>query len=219
MRPPNLRARTATVLAVLAHELRTPVAAIVAAADSLYSPEPAVRERSAVLLTTQCRQLARLVEDLLEMSRLDVGVLELWPEPVDLAAVVADAIELTAPGVDVTVRAVGDPVVRGEPRRLHTVVRNLLANAAYHGAEPIGVTIDGTRPAQLTITVKDSGPGIPEDLMPMVFDRFIRGDQTSHLTGGSGLGLAIAKENVRLHHGQIEAGNDAGAEFTVTLPR
>ncbi|MEV4318140.1 HAMP domain-containing sensor histidine kinase [Actinocrispum sp. NPDC049592] len=203
----------------VAHDLRTPVASVVAAADSLQDDDPAVRARSAELIGTQSRRLARLVEDLLEMSRFDAGVLVLEPEPVDLPAMVADAVELTAPDAHVTVSAEGDTVIEGDPRRLHTVVCNLLANAVHHGAEPVCVTIDGTQPDKVTISVADSGPGIPAEVHPILFDRFTRGDRARRPSEGSGLGLAIARENVRLHGGRIEASTEDGAVLTVTLPR
>jgi two-component system sensor histidine kinase MtrB len=203
----------------VAHDLRTPVASMVAAADSLQDSDPAIRSRSAELLGAQSRRLAKLVEDLLEISRFDAGVLVLRPERVDLPALVADAVDLTAPDGQVTVHAEGDTTIQGDPRRLHTVVCNLLANAVHHGGEPITVTIDGGDPHVVTIKVADSGPGIPAELQPILFDRFTRGDRARRPSEGSGLGLAIARENVLLHHGWISASTQDGTVFTVSLPR
>jgi len=107
----------------------------------------------------------------------------------------------------------------GDPRRLHTIVRNLLTNAAAYGAEPITVTLDGLNPERIVVTVADSGPGAPADLMPVIFDRFVRGDQTRRVSQGSGLGLAIASENTALHSGTLHVANHNGAVFTLTLPR
>ncbi|MBW4716433.1 HAMP domain-containing histidine kinase [Saccharothrix sp. SC076] len=206
-------------VADVAHDLRTPVASMIAAADGLHSPEAADRARSAELLGAQARRLSALVEDLLEMSRFDAGAAEFRPEVVDLAALAADAVELSAPGADLPVRHLGDPVVVGDPRRLHTVVRNLVSNAVRHGAFPITVTVDGTDPARVRVVVADSGPGLPAELAPHVFDRFVRGDHARSQTGGSGLGLAIARENTRLHGGRLEVAHDGGAVFTLTVPR
>jgi two-component system, OmpR family, sensor histidine kinase MtrB len=203
----------------VAHDLRTPVASMVAASDSLQDSDPSIRGRAAELLGAQSRRLARLVEDLLEMSRFDAGVLVLRPERVDLPAMMADAIELTAPGRQVTVHAEGDTVIQGDPRRLHTIACNLLANAVHHGSEPVIVTIDGSEPDAVTIKVADRGPGIPAELQPILFDRFTRGDRARRPSEGSGLGLAIARENVLLHHGWISASTEDGAVFTVSLPR
>lgn len=203
----------------VAHDLRTPIAAMIAAADTLTNADPAVRDRSAELIGTQSRRLARLVEDLLEMSRFDAGALVLEPERVEVPELIADAIELTTPNTRVRVDAKGNTVVQADPRRLHTVVCNLLANAVQHGGEPITVTVDGDHPDVVTIEVADSGPGIPAEVRPILFDRFTRADTARRHSDGSGLGLAIARENVLLHHGHISASTENGAVFTVTLPR
>lgn len=202
-------------VADVTHDLRTPVAAMVAAADGLN--HPSTRTRSAELLGVQARRLARLVEDLLEISRFDAGVADFQTEPLDLADLWADASELV--GAEVELRSSGDVTVVGDPRRLHTIARNLLTNAVGHGAPPITVDIDGSRPEQVTVRLADHGPGIPEDLLQLVFDRFVRGDRARSATEGNGLGLAIAQENVRLHRGVLVAANAAGAVFTLTLPR
>jgi two-component system sensor histidine kinase MtrB len=202
-------------VADVAHDLRTPVAAMVAAVDGLN--HEVTRERSSRLLGAQARRLGRLVEDLLEMSRFDAGVADLETEPVDLADLWSDASELV--GADVELRAAGDVTVTGDPRRLHTIARNLLTNAVTHGAPPVTVDLDGCRPEQVTVRVADHGPGVPDDLRRLVFDRFVRGDRARTATEGSGLGLAIAQENARLHRGTLVAANADGAVFTLTLPR
>ncbi|HVW41368.1 MAG TPA: HAMP domain-containing sensor histidine kinase [Amycolatopsis sp.] len=198
-----------------AHDLRTPVAAMVAAADGL--DQPGSRERAAQLLGVQARRLGHLIEDLLEMSRFDAGVAEFRPEQVDLADLLADAIELT--GGEASLRTHGDVTVVGDPRRLHTIARNLLANAIKHGAPPVTVDVDGTAPDRLAVRVADSGTGIPEDLLPLVFDRFVRGDRARSVTDGSGLGLAIVQENARAHGGHVTVVNAGGAVFSLTIPR
>ena len=202
-------------VADVAHDLRTPIASLVATADTLGSADPETRARAARLFGTQARRLAKLVEDLLEISRFDAHSADFRPELLDLRPLVEDAIE---PATDVDVRHTGDPTVVADPRRVHTVVSNLLVNAARHGAAPITVSIEGA-PDEVTITVSDSGPGIREDLLPIVFDRFVRGDHARHETEGSGLGLSIARENALIHGGDLTARNDGGAVFTLTLPR
>lgn len=202
-------------VADVAHDLRTPLAAMVAAVDGLRHAE--VRERSAHLLGVQTRRLAKLVEDLMEISRFDAGVADFQAEPVDLPDLWADAIELS--GIPVEPRSLGDGSVVGDPRRLHTIARNLLTNAVHHGAPPFSVLIDGTDAERVSVRVADSGPGVADDLLGLVFDRFVRGDRARAATEGSGLGLAIARENARAHGGEITVANDGGAVFTLTLPR
>jgi two-component system sensor histidine kinase MtrB len=200
-------------VADVAHDLRTPMAVLIAASDGLSGPD---RDRSAELIASQSRRLSALVEDLLEMSRFDAGAAEFRPEPVDLRELCVDVVEMVA--ADIPVRLVGDGVLVGDPRRLHTIVRNLVSNALHHGAPPITITIDGTVPSEVRVAVRDHGPGLPPALMPVVFDRFVRGDR-SRRSEGSGLGLAIAYENAVLHGGRIDVASPGGAEFTLVVPR
>jgi two-component system sensor histidine kinase MtrB len=206
-------------IADVAHDLRTPLASMIAATESLNSKDSTDRARSAELLSTQVRRLSTLVEDLLEMSRFDAGVAELRPELVDLEPLVADAVALSAPEAGIQIAVTGDATIIGDPRRLHTIVRNLVTNADSHGARPITVTIDGDAADLMRVAVADSGPGLPADLGPFVFDRFARGDRARQKTEGSGLGLAIAYENAALHGGRLEVANSRGAIFTLTVPR
>nr|WP_184906205.1 HAMP domain-containing sensor histidine kinase [Amycolatopsis umgeniensis] len=205
-------------VADVAHDLRTPLASMVATVDTLDSATPETRTRATELLGTQTRRLARLVEDLMEISRFDAGSADFRPEPVELPELVEDAIEVSVPGAAVEVTSIGDTTVVADPRRVHTVVSNLLVNAVRHGRTPITVTLEGAADA-VTIRVADSGPGVPGELLPILFDRFVRGDHARRATEGSGLGLAIARENVLIHGGSLAVRNDRGAVFTVRLPR
>jgi two-component system sensor histidine kinase MtrB len=200
-------------VADVAHDLRTPMAVLIAASDGLDGPD---RDRSAELIGTQTRRLSALVEDLLEMSRFDAGAAEFRPETVDLQELCVDVVEMVA--ADIPVTLTGDGVVVGDPRRLHTIVRNLVSNALHHGAPPVTVTIDGTAAFEARVAVRDHGPGLPPALAPVVFDRFVRGDR-SRRSEGSGLGLAIAYENAVLHGGRIDVASPGGAEFTLVVPR
>jgi two-component system sensor histidine kinase MtrB len=208
-------------VADVAHDLRTPLASLVALTDSLDSPQHHDRTRSVELLGTQIRRLSILVEDLLEISRIDAGVAEFRPETIDLAELVTDAAGLVSTSAEVTLAAAGETTMQGDARRVHTIVCNLLVNAEHHGAPPVTVAIDGTVPWKVTVTVTDSGPGVPADLASVIFDRFVRGDRARAYTEGSGLGLAIAQENATMHGGWITVHNaeGAGAAFTLTLPR
>jgi two-component system sensor histidine kinase MtrB len=203
-------------VADVAHDLRTPLASMIATVDSLDHAEPATRGRAAEILGTQARRLAKLVEDLLEIARFDAGKADLRVAPVDLADLVADAAEVSCVEAGVTVH--GDVTVVADPRRVHTVVANLLSNAVRHGAAPVTVTLDGTGD-DVVVRVADAGPGVPEELLPILFDRFTRGDHARQATAGSGLGLAIARENVLVHGGSLTVHNDGGAVFTVRFPR
>ena len=200
-------------VADVAHDLRTPMAVLIAAGDGLDGPD---RERSAELIGSQTRRLSALVEDLLEMSRFDAGAAELRPEPVDLQELCVDVVEMVA--ADISVAVTGDGIVVGDPRRLHTIVRNLVSNALHHGAPPITIAIDGTAGFEVRVTIRDHGPGLPPELVDKVFDRFVRGDR-SRRSEGSGLGLAIAYENAVLHGGRIDVASPGGAEFTLVVPR
>lgn len=208
-------------VADVAHDLRTPLASLVALTDSLDSPHHRDRTRSVELLGSQIRRLSILVEDLLEISRIDAGVAEFRPETIDLAELVTDAAGLVSTSAEVTLASAGETTMQGDARRVHTIVRNLLVNAEHHGAPPVTVAIDGTVPWKVTVTVTDSGPGVPADLASVIFDRFVRGDRARAYTEGSGLGLAIAQENATMHGGWIivHKAEGAGAAFTLTLPR
>jgi len=205
-------------VADVAHDLRTPVASMLAAADSLASTDATDRDRSAELIRTQARRLSALVSDLLEMSRFDAGAAEFRPEVVDLVALVSDAVQATSSEEGITVQSSGDGTVIADPRRLYTVTTNLISNALRHGRLPVTITVLGG-PQEVSLVVADSGAGVPRDLAPFVFDRFTRGDRARAHTDGSGLGLAIAAENARLHGGRLVTYNRSGAVFELTLPR
>ena len=205
------------------HELRTPLSTLAAVVEVLAATtdgmEPEARE-SAQLAITEIHRLMRLVEDLLEVSRFDAGTARLLLEEVDLAEAVwhclrardwARQVELVAePGVR----------LRLDRRRLDVIVANLVGNALRHGAPPVRVQVLAIGP-NVEIEVTDAGPGLPERVLPHVFDRFYKHDAARARTPGSGLGLAIALENARLHGGDITAGNvpGGGARFLVRLPR
>ncbi|MFJ1761597.1 sensor histidine kinase [Amycolatopsis sp. NPDC088138] len=201
-------------VADVAHDLRTPLASMVAVVDTLDDAAPATRTRAGEILGTQARRLARLVEDLLEIARFDAGEADLRTETAGLRDLVEDAADVS--GVDVTVT--GDATVVADPRRVHTIVANLLTNAVRHGAAPVTVLLTGSE-SEVVLRVHDSGPGVPADLLPILFDRFTRGDRARRATDGSGLGLAIASGNARAHGGTLTAHNEGGAVFTLTLPR
>jgi signal transduction histidine kinase len=218
------------LIANVSHELRTPISALQAllenAVDGVAPADPATLR--AALAQTQ--RLGRLVAELLDLSRLDAGVVPLVREEINvaefLAAVVREA-EVTTAGADrpvrFTVDVAGGPVtVAADPGRLHQVFANLLDNAARHGP-PGGVVTVAARaePDRTVFEVTDQGPGIPVAQRTRVFDRFTRGERASG--GGTGLGLAIARWVVQLHGGTIAVVDPgpgpAGCRIQVVLPR
>jgi PAS domain S-box-containing protein len=218
-------------LATLAHELRNPLAPIGNALHILrLSGEltPA-GERVREIMERQLNQMVRLVDDLLEVSRITRGKIELRRESVDLAAVVRTAIEtcqpqLEAAGHRLAVDLPSEPLLLpADPLRLSQVVGNLLSNAAKYteagGRIDVSVRRDGNR---AVLVVRDSGIGIPREMLRRVFDMFAQIDKSSRRSqGGLGIGLALAKSLVQMHGGRIEArseGTGRGSEFIVTLP-
>jgi PAS domain S-box-containing protein len=217
-------------LATVSHELRNPLNAIVGWANVLQSAEleSGERERAVESILRSARAQARLVDDLLDVSRIIVGKLRLRVEVVDLNGVVEAAVESVEPaaqakGVRIQkLLQAADPVL-GDPARLQQVVLNLLNNAVKF--TPVGgrVQVSTRRPnSQIELVVSDTGQGMPADFVPHVFDLFRQEDAGSRRRhGGLGLGLAIARQIVEMHAGTIRAesaGADQGSTFTVELP-
>ena len=216
----------------VSHELRTPLATVRMAADYIHAARaglPPDAQRAAVLLERELERFENLLEDLLEISRFDAGVINLEPVEVDLSGLldeVVDALDPIAHGrkVDVALevdRGQGQPLVAADPRRLDRVFSNLVKNAIEHTVEG-GVRIwVGRRASDVVVTVADEGEGIPAEDLPHIFERFYRADvHRARTLGGTGLGLAIALENVNLHRGSIDVQSEVGqgSTFTVTLP-
>jgi len=169
--------------------------------------------------------MTSLVEELLLLARLDEGT-ELRREPVDVSAIVADVVEdARAASPDhtwVVDGGDGESVVWGDPARLHQALANLVANARVHSPEGTTVVTTLSRSAdQVCVTVADDGPGIPEKLLPTLFERFVRGDGSRSRTSGStGLGLSIAKAIADAHGATLTVASTPGdTRFTLCLPR
>jgi len=212
------------LVADVAHELRTPLAIALGECDAMvdgvsdFDPERLASIREEIV------RLARLVEDLEALAAAESAGLQLDLEPVDLAEVVADLLTLHGPrlsdaGLYLDVDLQEAPVV-GDPLRLGQIVTNLLTNATKFTPPGGRIEVDVTDGDPVALRVTDDGPGIPEEDLPHVFERFWRG--TSVLgTSGSGVGLAVVAELARVHGGHVEASNATGrgARFTVYLPR
>ncbi|MFI6939506.1 ATP-binding protein [Streptomyces sp. NPDC050418] len=214
-------------VADMSHELRTPLTAITAVTEVLEEEEdsldpmiaPAVR-----LVVSETRRLNDLVENLMEVTRFDAGTARLVLDHVDLADQITACIDARAWLDAVDLDAERGIMARLDPRRLDVILANLIGNALKHGGSPVRVSVrtellegeDG-----IVISVRDHGPGIPEEVLPHVFDRFYKASASRPRSEGSGLGLSIALENAHIHGGEITAANspDGGAVFTLRLPR
>ncbi|MGI5521254.1 ATP-binding protein [Micromonospora sp. CA-259024] len=214
------QARERRFTADVAHELRTPVTALVVAASLLrehLDQLPDDAKEAARLLVGDVVRLRQLVEDLMEISRLDAGREQPAVGPVDASALLHGIVG--ARGWSERVLVVGDPVtLRTDPRRLERVLANLVANAIEHGGGEIRATVVGAG-LLVVFEVTDQGPGIPAEHLARVFDRFHKVDP-SRSAPGSGLGLAIARENAALLGGvlSVRSGPDAGTCFRLELP-
>lgn len=207
-------------VADVSHELRTPLAAMIAADEGLDSGDEQARRRSIELVRGQTRRLVTIVDDLLEMSRFDAGQTSVNHEKVDLAALAADAVHTIAPDQDVRITRLGDTTADVDVRRIHTVLRNLVSNAFQHGLPPVDVVVDGRDLDAVTVSVADDGSGVPPNIAPTIFDRFVRADEARTSQGAhSGLGLAIALENARLHGATLTLSATGRTTFTLHLPR
>jgi signal transduction histidine kinase/ActR/RegA family two-component response regulator len=217
-------------LATLSHELRTPLNAVLGWARVLRSArvEPATEARALESIERNARAQARLIEDLLEISRIVTGKLRLQVRDADLAAIIDAAVEIVQPAalakrLHVNVEVVVRPAMTsGDPDRLQQIIWNLLSNAVKFTPNDGSVSVRLERANGYRLTVRDTGPGIEAKFLPFVFEPFRQADGTaSREHGGLGLGLAIAKQLVELHGGTIEArssGVGSGATFEVCLP-
>ncbi|BBH65349.1 two-component sensor histidine kinase [Actinoplanes sp. OR16] len=211
------------LIANVSHELRTPITALQGLleniVDGVADPEP--ETMSTALAQTQ--RLSRLVTDLLDLSRLDAGVVPLRRDTIDVPAfldeVVREAALNAGDGVRFTVSAPG-MAISGDRERLHQVFANLLDNAARHSPAGGTVTVRAERRDEhLLLAVVDQGVGIPAGERERVFERFTRGERATG--GGTGLGLAIARWVVQMHRGTIavvEPDGDRGCHIQVRLP-
>jgi signal transduction histidine kinase len=218
-------------IATLAHELRNPLAPIRNGLEILKRtpglPPQAANVRN--MMDRQLSHLVRLVDDLLDVSRITRDKLEMRPQPLTLQEIVDHAMEASRPVIDaaghhLSVELPAQPVrLEGDLTRLAQVVSNLLNNAAKYtppgGRIAVGARVEG---GDVLLQVRDNGAGMPAELLPHVFDLFAQGDRTMrHAQGGLGIGLWLVRKLVELHHGGIAAQSDGlgqGSTFTLRLP-
>jgi PAS domain S-box-containing protein len=219
-------------LSMLAHELRNPLAPILNSLHVARHPDTSAAdcEQALTLADRQARHLARIVDDLLEVSRVMRGTIQMRPQRLDLSNLVQTTVEdrrsvVEQAGISLEVNTPAAPVwVHGDGIRLAQVFQNLLDNAAKFtdagGSVTVRLTID--KGSQAVVTVSDTGIGIEPEMLPRLFDVFAQADRTLARTrGGLGLGLSVVKGLIDLHGGQVAAaskGPGRGAEFTVRLP-
>ncbi|MFM0554701.1 ATP-binding protein [Paraburkholderia sediminicola] len=217
-------------LAMLGHELRNPLAPIVTALELMGLRDSSSTTRERAIIQRHVDHMVRLVDDLLDVSRITRGNVDLDTRLIDVREVVTKAVEMTSGLMEqrrhrLTVEV--DPSLScvGDPMRLAQVVANLLVNAAKYTEAGGRITVGaaGIDADNLWIRVCDSGVGIPPDVLPHVFDTFYQGRQTiDRAEGGLGIGLALVKNFTKLHGGRVEAASDGpgcGSHFSIVLPR
>jgi PAS domain S-box-containing protein len=226
-------ARKDEFLAMLAHELRNPLAPISTAAQmlKLSSLDPKRTAHAADVIGRQVRHMVELVDDLLDVSRVTRGLVELERLPVDLKTVIHSAIEQARPLIEkkghtlATRLGAANVTVTGDRKRLVQVMTNLLGNAAKYTPDGGEITVFAQADAAtgcVTLSVRDNGIGIEASLLPDIFELFTQARRTpDRAQGGLGLGLALVRSMVTLHGGRVEAHSDGpgrGSCFAVTLP-
>lgn len=220
----------AEFLATLGHELRNAIGPLDTGLAVLNKSQDAeTRRRSREIMARQTAQLRRLVDDLLESSRVSAGQLRLQLTRVDLNRVVSQAVEaaterIAQSGQRVELSLSDEPLmVEGDSQRLNQVFTNLLNNAAKYGrnGHPVSITV-AHRGVQAIVCIKDEGIGIDQTMLPRIFELFVQTDHSLHrCQGGLGIGLTLVRHLVELHGGRVEArseGPGLGSEFVVFLP-
>jgi signal transduction histidine kinase len=207
----------------VSHELRTPLTAITSAVQLARRSEDPDRTRLALdLVSTRVEHLRQLVLDLLEISRFDVGAVELDVQPTDVVALVTGTAEAVGVNSGVVVDETnGDGTLLLDRRRVDRVLANLLVNSQQYGGGPTQILVR-VHEDDLTLVVEDAGPGVPPEERAAIFGRFHRGRAANSPDApvGTGLGLAIVEEHVHFHGGtiRVEASAFGGARFVVDLP-
>jgi signal transduction histidine kinase len=213
------------------HELRSPLTSVQGFAELLMLERESLTPRQAEtveVILDNCRHLVRLLNDLLDLARSDAGRLAIRPQPSEVAPLIEDVVrtmraQTEADGQHLTEQVQpGLPPIDVEPDRVRQILVNLLTNAHEYCPEGASIAISARAlGAEVEISVSDDGPGIPEDQLGRIFERFTRGDAgLTQRVGGTGLGLAISKSLVEAHGGSIgaESATGQGSTFRVRLP-
>jgi signal transduction histidine kinase len=213
------------------HELRSPLTSVQGFAELLMLDRDSLTPKqveTVEIILDNCRHLVRLLNDLLDLARSDAGRLGITPKPTEVAPLIEDVVRTMRAQTESTNQILsqqvepGLPLIHAEADRIRQILVNLLTNA--HEYSPEGASIEVTARvagAEVEISVTDNGPGIPEQQLEHIFERFVRGDAgLTQRVGGTGLGLAISKSLVELHGGTIAAESTpgVGSTFSIRLP-
>ena len=213
----------------IAHELRTPLTTIIGFAETILDLPPhhtQDRQKFTGTILRNARHMALLVDDMLRLSRLESGDVPLKPSCVRASFVLDDALDACAPllerhGLDIDNRVAHGMNIRADEHYVAQVFRNLIENACRYAPSGSSITIEG-EPSQndsfAVFTISDCGPGIPEEDIERVFDRFYRVEKEKHAPSSTGLGLAICRQIVERHGGTIRAQKGPGGRFVFTIP-
>jgi PAS domain S-box-containing protein len=213
-------------LALLGHELRNPLAPIVTALELMRMRDSST-QREQVIIRRQVTHLTRLVDDLLDVSRITRGKVELRKEVVDVREVLARAVEMVTPLIAQKNQRLQVDIASaqwyGDPARLAQIVSNLLTNASRYSQAAADIVVrTAVADGELEIEVSDNGTGLSAELLPRIFEPFMQGERTLHgAVGGLGIGLALVKNLTELHGGSVVARSEGigkGSTFTVRLP-
>lgn len=218
-------------ISMLAHELRNPLSPIMNAVEILdRAPDERLATRMRSMIRSQAKQMARIVEDLLDMARVNLGKISLRFEDVDLGDACEQAVDSQRHLAEANGQAIelhvedGLPMVRGDKARLEQIVCNLVGNAIKYGRRGGCVDVSAKLAGgEILLTVADDGKGIAPEFLPYVFELFAQESPTAHgdAQGGLGIGLALVKKLAELHGGRVTAaseGRDRGSRFVVALP-
>ncbi len=214
------------LLASLGHDLRTPLTAIRIAASNLQASwlSDTDRREQSELVLTEVERLTRLFQNILEMARIDAGGVAAerrWVHPSEIIEAARAQVEHTLGSRSIDVSVESDRLVRLDPRLTAAALSHLLENAAQHAPASSAIAVRGTVSAdELTLTVRDHGPGISPMDLPRLFERFYRGADAKKRVSGTGMGLAIARGLLAVEQGRVWAENcpDGGARFTIAVP-
>jgi PAS domain S-box-containing protein len=220
--------RVSDFVAMLSHELRNPLA-VIQQASSILKMDPSRLDWGTGLIDRQVMQLRRLVDDLLDVSRITTGKLQFQRSMVDFNQLVRDAVDASRPGIEAhrhvlnTLVATEPALVFGDPARLAQVVVNLLNNASKYTPDGGKITVSTARKGtRVTLRVADTGLGMDQALLQHAFDPYVQGEHGSdRAEGGLGLGLTLVKGIVEFHGGSVvaqSAGEGRGTTMSVTLP-